>query len=60
MEDPLISQDEATEWYENDHPIQEYLNRSKKPSNTTDNFHTETPSRLKMMKKSIWQPHRPH
>ena len=58
MKDSLINQNEVTEWYENDHPIQEYLNRSKKPTPALENLQTETSLWLKIMKKSIWRPNR--
>lgn len=53
MEEPLIKQTDETVWYENDQPIQEFLESSRKPAVLEVNHQAEEPSWLKIIQKSI-------
>ena len=54
MENLHIIQKDETAWYENDHPIREYLKSSEKPTDSKkDERWTEKPSWREMMKKTL-------
>jgi hypothetical protein len=52
MEESLINQDDEPVWYENDRPIQKYLNRSRKNTTIKEDRQADKSPWLKMMKKS--------
>lgn len=52
MEESLINPAGKTSWYENDQPIQEYLESYKKSTTTKGDFQNQELSWLKIMKKS--------
>ena len=50
MKNAIIKQDDQTTWYENSQLIEEYLESSKKPSNTEEVSQKEKSSLLKLLK----------
>ena len=52
MAEPLVKPAEETAWYENNQPIQEYLDSYKKSAIKTEDPQTEKLSWLKIMNKS--------
>jgi len=48
MKNSLINRNDKPLWYENDRPIQEYLDSSKKPATQTEDHRPERLSWLKM------------
>jgi hypothetical protein len=53
MEESLIKPLDETTWYENDQPIQEFLESFRKPTNLEDADQVEELSWFKIMKNSI-------
>jgi hypothetical protein len=53
MEESLIKPLDETIWYENDQPIQEFLESFRKPANLEDGHQVEELSWVKIMKNSI-------
>jgi hypothetical protein len=53
MEESLIKSTDKTLWYENDQPIQEFLESFRKPPVLEADHHAEEPSWLKIIEKSI-------
>ena len=52
MEESLIKPAGKTSWYENDQPIQDFLESYKKSASTKEDFQAEELSWLKIMKKT--------
>ena len=53
MEESLIKSVDETIWYENDQPIQEFLDSFRKPANLEDDHQAEELSWVKIMGNSI-------
>jgi hypothetical protein len=53
MEESLIKPADETVWYENDQPIQEFLESFRKPAISEVDHQAEEPSWLRIIEKSI-------
>jgi len=53
MKESFVNQEVKPEWYENDQPIQEYLDSHRKHGSDKEDHPVQKPSWLKIMKKSL-------